>query len=137
VQQLREAFPFEAAPRYLIFDRNSIFSVQVANAVKAMGTKPVRTDFASPWQNGVAERWISSARRDLLDQVVILDERHLLRLLRDYVGNYYLPDRTHLGLAKDTPAGRTVEHRPAATAKVVALPRCGGLHHRYVWREAA
>ena len=53
------------------------------------------------------------------------------------VGTYYLPDRTHLGLAKDTPAGRAVEQRPSPCAKVVALPRCGGLHHRYVWGEAA
>jgi hypothetical protein len=56
---------------------------------------------------------------------------------REYVGTYYLTDRTHLGLAKDTPAGRAVEQRPSPCAKVVALPRCGGLHHRYVWREAA
>jgi putative transposase len=80
---------------------------------------------------------VGSCRRDLLDHVIVLDERHLLRLLREYVGTYYLPDRTHLGLVKDTPAGRAVEQRPSPCAKVVALPRCGGLHHRYVWGEAA
>jgi putative transposase len=137
IQNLREAFPYDSAPRYLIFDRESIFSAQVADAVNGMGTKPVRTAFASPWQNGTAERWISSARRDLLDHVVIFDDRQLLRLLREYVGTYYLTDRTHLGLAKDTPAGRAIEQRPSPTAKVIALPRCGGLHHRSVWREAA
>ncbi|MBI5486016.1 MAG: DDE-type integrase/transposase/recombinase [Deltaproteobacteria bacterium] len=136
IQNLREAFPFESAPKHLIFDRDSIFSAQVADAVKTMGTKPVRTAFANPWQNGTAERWISSARRDLLDRVVIVDERHLLRLLREYV-RYHHDDRTHLGLAKDTPAGRTVEPRPSPTVKVVALPRLGGLHHRCLWREAA
>ena len=120
-----------------IFDRDSIFSAQVAGAVKAMGTKPIRTAFRCPWQNPIAERFVGSARRDLLDHVVIFDERQLLRLLREYVGTYYLTDRTHLGLAKDTPAGRPVEPRPSPAAKVVALPRCARLHHRYVWRDAA
>lgn len=137
IQNLREAFPYDSAPRYLIFDRDSIFSTEVAATVKTIGSKPVRTAFASPWQNPVAERFVGSARRDLLDHVVIFDERQLLRLVREYVGTYYLQDRTHLGLAKDTPAGRTVEPRPSPTARIAALPRCGGLHHRYVWREAA
>jgi len=136
VQQLREAFPFNRVPRYLIFDRDSIFSAEVARAAKAMGMEPIGTAFASPWQNGVAERWISSARRDVLDHAVILDVRHLLRWMREYV-RYHHVDRTHLGLAKDTPAGRAVEHRPAPGDRVVALPRLGGMHHRYEWREAA
>jgi len=114
-----------------------VFSAEVARAVHTMGIKPVRTAFASPWQNPIAERFVGTCRRDLLDHVVILDERHLLRLFREYVGTYYLVDRTHLGLAKDTPAGRAIDSRPSPTAKVVALPRCGGLHHRYVWRDAA
>ncbi|MBN1773697.1 MAG: hypothetical protein JXB32_20710 [Deltaproteobacteria bacterium] len=67
----------------------------------------------------------------------MINEAHLHRLLREYVGTYYLQDRTHLGLAKDTPAGRAVEQRPSPTAKVIAVPRVGGLHHRYRWREAA
>lgn len=137
IQNLREAFPFDSAPKYLIFDRDSIFSAEVAGAVKTMGIDPIRTAFASPWQNPVAERFVGTCRRDLLDHVVVLDQRHLLRLLREYVGTYYLPGRTHLGVGKDTPAGRPVEPRPSPTAKVVALPRCGGLHHRYVRREAA
>src|SRR5262245_16246654 len=70
-----------------------------------MGSEPVRTAFRSPWQNGVAERWVSSCRRDLLDHVIVLNERHLKRLMAQYVG-YYHEDRTHLRLAKDTPAGR-------------------------------
>ena len=101
------------------------------------GAKPLRAAFRCPWQNPVAERFVGTARRDLLDHVVALDERHLLRLLREFVGPYYATDRTHLGLAKDTPAGRPSESRPSPTARVVALPRCGGLHHRYRWCEAA
>lgn len=136
IQQLREAFPFETAPRYLIFDRDSIFSHAVVAFLRSMGTKPTRTAYFSPWQNPVAERWVGSCRRDLLDHVVVFGARHLVRLVREYA-DYYHDDRCHLGLDKDTPAGRSVTPRPSDSAQVVALPRVGGLHHRYEWREAA
>jgi putative transposase len=92
----------------------------------------------TPWQNGVAERWIGSVRRELLDHVVVVNDRHLCRLLRDYVA-YHHHDRTHLGrrLAKATPANRLPQTRPSGDAEVVALPRLGGLHHRYEWRTNA
>ena len=136
IQQLREAFPYDTAPRYLIFDRDFIFNAAVIEFIKATGTKPVRTSFRSPWQNGTAERWVGSCRRELLEHVVVLGACHLIRLVRAYI-SYYHEDRCHLGLNKDTPSLRTVTHRPSPTAKVVALPRVGGLHHRYEWREAA
>ena len=79
---------------------------------------------------------MGSARRDLLDHVLVLNERHLRRLVRSYV-EYYLKDRTHLSLAKDAPAGRPVTPKPSAEASVVAVPRVGGLHHRYEWQAAA
>ena len=101
-----------------------------------MGTDPVRTAYRSPWQNGVAERWIGSCRRELLEDVVVLGERQLRQLIRSYL-LYYHEDRSHLGLAKDAPDGRRTAQRPSPTAKVVALPRVGELHHRYEWREAA
>jgi hypothetical protein len=102
----------------------------------SFGIQPARTAWKSPWQNGVAERWIGSVRRELLDHVVVLNERHLRRLLTDYVA-YYHDDRTHLGLDKATPASRSVAPCPAGDAEVVSLPRLGGLHHRYAWRAAA
>ena len=136
IQQLREAFPYDTAPKYLIIDRDSIFSSAVVESIKAMGTKPVRTSFRSPWQNGTAERWIGSFRREMLEYVVVLSEWHLLRLARLYI-DYYHEDRCHLALDKDPPAERPVTPRPSPTAKVVALPRVGGLHHRYEWQEAA
>jgi putative transposase len=70
VQQLREAFPFESAPRFLIFDRDAKFGFEVIAAVKAIRIIPKPTSFRSPWQNGIAERWVGSCRRDLLDHVV-------------------------------------------------------------------
>jgi putative transposase len=89
--------------------------------------RPVRTSFRSPWQNGIAERWVESCRRDLLDHVITLDERHLKRLLSDYVC-YYHDDRTNLGLNKQNPTGRTLA---VLRGPVVSRPRLGGLHHRY------
>jgi len=95
-----------------------------------MGSEPIRTAFRSPWQNGVAERWVGSCRRDLLDHVIILNERHLKRLMSAYL-HYYHEDRTHLGLSKDTPAGRLTEIRGARAAQIQSLSRLGGLHRRY------
>ncbi len=136
IQQLREAFLYDTAPKYLLLDRDRIFSTVVVRFIKAMGIKPCRTAYRSPWQKGVAERWIGSCRRELLDHVIVFDRRHLVRLMRAYLA-YYREDRCHLALAKDAPSGRNVASRPSGTAKVVALPRVGGLHHRYAWREAA
>ena len=83
VQQLREAFPDQLAPRFLIFDRDAKYGVEVPIAVRSMTIRAVRTSFQSPWQNGVAERWIESCRRDLLDHVIAVNERHLKRLLSE------------------------------------------------------
>jgi len=135
-QQLREAFPFGSAPRYLVFDRDGSFSASVVAAVKSFGIKPARPAYRCPWQNGVAERWVGSVRRELLDHVVVLSGGHLGRLLREYVA-YYHDDRTHLGLGKATPAGRPTTSRPEADATVLAARRVGGLHHRYEWNAAA
>jgi putative transposase len=102
----------------------------VFSAVRDMGSEPTRTAFRSPWHNGVAERWVGSCRRDLLDYVIILNEQHLKRLMSSYVV-YYHEDRTHLGLSKDTPAGRPTEIRSARENKIQSFSRLGGLHHRY------
>ncbi len=68
--------------------------------------------------------------------MIILNEAHLRRLVSEYL-RYYHEDRTHDGLDKDTPDRRAVEVRKAVHSRVVAMPRVGGLHHRYTWREAA
>ncbi len=127
IQQLREAFPFQAAQRFLIFDRDGKYGLETPIAVRSMSLTRVRTSFGSPWQNGVAERWIESCRRDLLDHIIAVNEQHLKRLLSAYV-RYYHEDRTHLGLNKETP-----EKRAHSTSRglVIAFPRLGGLHHRY------
>ena len=136
MRQIREAFPFETAARFLLLDRDSIFSAEVCDTVRRIGVQPLRTAYHSPWQNGVAERWIGTCRRELLDHVIVLNEKHLRRLLRQFLA-YYHDDRTHLALGKDAPMLRPASPRPSATAEIIAFPRLGGLHHRYVWAEAA
>jgi transposase InsO family protein len=127
VQQLRETFPYEASAKFLLLDHDSKYGREVPVAIRTMGIKAVRTAVGCPWQNGVAERWVGSCRRELLDHVIAINESHVKRLLAGYVA-YYHQDRTHCGLQKQTP-----EKRPPCSARgsVVAWPRVGGLHHRY------
>ena len=84
IQQLREAFPYDSAPGWMVFDRGPQFNNEVIETVKSFGIQPKRTSFRSPWPNGVAERWVGTCRRDLL----ILNRRHLKRLMNEYVVYY-------------------------------------------------
>jgi transposase InsO family protein len=136
VQQLREAFPEIGPLRYLVLDRDAKFNADVLAFLKATGLQPKRTSIQSPWQNGIAERWVGGCRRELLDHVIPLNEEHLRRLVRDYV-SYFHEDRIHDGLGKDTPNRRPVQKQPCPEATVLSSARLGGLHHRYSWREAA
>jgi transposase InsO family protein len=135
IQQLRETFPDQPTHRFLIYDNDSIFSSAVTHAIEGFGINPKRTAFRSPWQNGTAERVVGSVRRELLDHVVVLGEHHLRRLLREYV-DYYNAERVHTSIF-DAPVGLPEEPRPSEHAKVIGMPRVGGLHHRYCWRDAA
>ena len=135
-QQLREAFPYEDVPSHLIFDRDKKYGDDVLAVIEHMGIKRKQITPRSPWQNGVAERWVQTARRDLLDHVIVVNERHLQRLLTEFAA-YYHDDRTHLALAKETPARRSVSISRSVADEIVAYPRVGGLHHRYERRAAA
>jgi putative transposase len=127
-QQVVEACPFDLPGRFLIRDNDKIYGKVFRDRVDGLGLEQIRTAFRSPWQNGFAERWIASLRRDCLDHVIPINERQLRRVIRSYV-DYYHADRTHLGLEKDAPNERPIELREIGA--VVALPRVGGLHHRY------
>jgi putative transposase len=135
-QQLRDAFPFVSVPRFLIFDRDAIFSAGLTATIRSMLMEPTRTSYQTPWQNGVAERSVWTVRRELLDHVIVLNERHPRQLIKSFL-TYYNEDRTHIGVGKDSSCGRPVEQSPGREAKLVSLPRVGGLHHRYAWRQAA
>jgi putative transposase len=135
LQQLREPFADAGAYRYVVFDHDSKFNWDVVEFPKATGLTPRRTRIQAPWQNGIAERWVGSCRRELLDHVSAFNEVHLRRLIAEYV-RYYHEDRVHDSLDKDPPTPRQTEPKPLA-ATVISRPRVGGLHHRYSWREAA
>ena len=124
-QQLREALPYDQAPRYLILDRDAKYGNEVLTAIRHMSIEPKQITARSPWQNGVAERFVSAARRDFLDHVIVLNEKHLQRLLAGFA-SYYLNDRTHLSLKKETPAVRLVEPKPHPAAEVIAYLALAG-----------
>ena len=134
-QQLREAFPYDQAPRYLILDRDAKYGHEVLTAIRHMGITPKQITARSPWRNGVAERFVSTARRDRLDHVIVLNAQHLQRLLAGFA-SYYLNDRTHLAVddgcarraRRGAEAASTADHRAASPRRA---------SHRYAWRRAA
>ncbi len=132
-QQIVGAFPDDSAPAYLLRDRDAIYGDSFRQRVKGMQIQEVLTAAQSPWQNPFAERLIGSIRRECLNHVLVLSERHLRNILTGYF-KYYHRARTHLSLSKDAPDGRPVE--PPQLGNVVPIREVGGLHHRYVRRAA-
>ena len=132
-QQVVEAFPWDEAPRYLLCDRDRIYGAAFRQRVQHMGIAEVRIAPRSPWQNPYVERVIGSIRREVLDHVIVLNAKHLRRLLTEYVA-YYHRFRTHLALAMDCPKPRPLQ--PPECGRVVEVPEVGGLHHHYE-RQAA
>ena len=131
-QQIVEAFPYETAPRYLLRDRDGIYSSYFADRVRGMGIEEVLIAPRSPWQNPFIERLIGSIRRECLDHILVISEAHLRRVLREYFA-YYHDSRPHQSLDGNAPRPREIE--PPTQGRIVAEPRVGGLHHRY--RRAA
>ena len=127
-QQLLEACGLDEQPRYLLRDRDTIYGSKFRRQVAALDIKEVVTAARSPWQNPYTERVIGSIRRECLNHMIILGERHLKHVLSSYLA-YYHGARTHLSLAKDAPDGREVQ--TVEKGSVVELNRVGGLHHLY------
>jgi len=113
IQQLRETFPDACPYRYMILDRGSKFDAEVIGFLKTTGLTPKRTSIQSPWQDGIAERWVGGCRGELLNHVIPLNERHLLRLVRDYVA-YFHQDRIYDSLENPDPRNEisSVTRRP-------------------------
>jgi putative transposase len=132
-QQLREAFPWDTAPRFLLRDRDRIFGQEFVEQVQAMGLEEVLSTPRSPWQRAYVERLIGTIRRECLDHVIVFNETSLRRHLQGFT-DYYHRSRTHLSLKKDTPEPRPVQ-APSA-GQIIAIPEVGGLHHRYERRAA-
>ena len=132
-QQIVEAFPWDTAPKYLLHDRDGKFGDKFNHRVESMGIEQVLIAARSPWQNPYVERLIGSIRRECLDHVIIFNERHLRRVLRQYF-RYYHECRTHLGLEKDCPNIRQLQL--PESGPINSEPMVGGLHHRY-FRQVA
>jgi transposase InsO family protein len=125
-RQITEAFPWDTAPKYLIRDNDRAFGPVFKARVRAIGIRDRPTSFRSPWQNGLVERLIGSARHECTDHVIVFNEEHLQRILSKYA-SYYNEVRTHLSLGKDAPCTRPIER----FGDIIAQPILGGLHHRY------
>jgi transposase InsO family protein len=132
IQQLREAMPFGEQPRYLLRGNDGIFGFGVRAFLVSCGIQEVRTAYQSPWQNPYIERMIGTLRRELLDHVIVLNQSHLERLLREYLDQYYHTARPHQGLSGETPAQESM----TGAGELISVPVLGGLHHRY-YRAAA
>jgi len=132
-QQIIDTFPYEEAPRFLIRDRDGIYGNYFNNRIESMGIEEVPTAPRSPGQNPYCKRAIGSIGRECLDHVIVLGERHLHRVLTEYL-DYYHNSRCHLSLDRNSPTPRDVE--PPSLGEVVSIPQVGGLHHRYTRRAA-
>jgi transposase InsO family protein len=132
-QQMVEAFAFDTAPRYLIRDRDGIYGATFRRRVRSLGVEEVLTAARSPWQNPYAQRLIGTLRRECLDHVIVLHERHLRRVLRSYT-DFYHRWRVHRSLAMDSSDHRSVQH--PELGEVIESPEVGGLQ-RHDERRAA
>ncbi len=115
--------------RFLLRDRDGIYGKLFSRQTAALGIKEVVTTPRSPWQNAYVERVIGSIRRECLDHLVVLTDRQLKRVLREYV-DYCNRVRTHLSLDKDAPDYRMM--KPPDASKIVRVRRVGGLQHEYI-----
>jgi putative transposase len=117
----------------MLQDRDKKYGDKFIQRVAGLDIKDVLIATHSPWRNPYVERVIGSIRRDCLDHVIIFNERHLRRVLKEYI-HYYNEYRTHLGLEKDCPELRSIERQDSGLLQ--SEPMVGGLHHRY-YRQAA
>jgi len=125
--QLTAACGWEQVPCYLIRDRDGAYGEVFVGRVRSLRIRDRPTSPRSPWQNGYAERLIGSIRRECLDHIAVLGERHLRHVLQCYM-NYYNEVRTHLSLDKDAPTRRSIQ----TAGNITRRPILGGLHHQYV-----
>jgi hypothetical protein len=132
-QQVVDAFPWDEAPRYLLRDRDRVYGASFRRRVRNMCIEEVLIAPWSPWQNPYVERLIGSIRRECLDHVIVLHERHLRRLLTGHF-QYYHDWRTYRALDMDCPLPRPVQ-RPEV-GPIREVPEVGGLHHHYERRVA-
>lgn len=138
IQQLREATGFGIQPRYVIRDNDRIYGSGVPAFLKNSGIREIRTAFKSPWQNPYAERIVGTLRKELLDHIIPLNERHLHKLISEYVSSYYHTVRTHSSLDHKPPTLNHTKEKQRLSPNVVlkSEPILGGLYHNYKTKAA-
>jgi transposase InsO family protein len=144
MQQFREAIPADHSYRILIHDRDSIFSNQVDQGVRNLRLRVIKTPVRTPVANAICERVIGTLRRDCLDFLIPLNERHLCGILKEWVGHYN-EGRPHMSLGPGLPHPPSSlpvplqehRHRIPAHQRVMSRPVLGGLHHDYRLDEKA
>jgi transposase InsO family protein len=129
-QQLRNATPFGQGPQFIIRDRDDKFGADFDQAAKGAGTRIIRTAVKAPLMNSICERFVGSVRREALDHVIVIGERHMKFVLEEYSFRYFNTARPHQGLAQRIPVPASRKTCSDAS-KVVAMPVLGGLHHDY------
>ena len=127
IQQLRETFLYDHKFKYLFRDNDKIYGDEFKAAIKRFGLEDTPTAIKSPWQNPLAERYFGTLRRECLDHVIFFNEKHLYKILDEFINDYYNPARTHMSLGKDSPISRPVK----SEGKIESQPILGGLHHIY------
>jgi putative transposase len=138
LQQLREVIPADHRYRFLLHDRDSIFSAQLDHSLRRLGLKVLKTPPQSPQANALCERLIGTLRRECLDFVIPLTANHVQRLLAAWVPHYN-HGRPHMSLGPGIPQPppplpvtlHAHRHRLPAHLHVVARSVVGGLHHEY------
>jgi transposase InsO family protein len=131
IQQLREAMPFGTQPKYLFRDNDCIYGLGVKAFLNSNGIEEVKTAYRSPWQNPIVERFGGTLRREILDHVIVLNQKHLERLLAEFIEEYYHRARPHQGLNGDTPIPQKKLSEITEPSNLISIPVLGGLHHRY------
>lgn len=134
-RQLIEATPWGAQPRHLIRDRDCCYGGSFNRRVARLGINAILTPVQAPKANAVAERLVGTLRRECLDRVIVLNERHLRRVLREYL-DHYNRARPHRALGLETPSGPPARVGPPKTGRIISRPVLGGLHHEYEWVAA-
>jgi len=129
-QQLREATPFGAGPKYLIRDNDKKYGTHFDLVAQGVGIKVLRTPIAAPRANAVCERFLGSLRRECLDHMLIIGERACLRVVKEYV-RYFNQARPHQGLGQRIPAALIASNTASPDAQIVSVPILYGLHHDY------
>ncbi len=131
-QQLRNATPFGTGPRFLIRDNDDKFGAEFDRVAETRGIRVLRTPVRAPKANATCERYLGSVRRECLDHVIVLGEKHMLRVLKEHV-THFNTARPHQGIGQRVPVGPVAHRKAHSNTEVVARPILGGLHHEYRW----